>query len=313
LKLFIVGGNSPTARDLIEVLRKNKVRFQAPADKNFDPDDPVGIAKLVTDYAPTQLINLADFISGNHSALRRAETTEDACYRVNARLPATLAEICDHLNIPIVHLSNAYVFDGTKKLGYNEADETNPQGVYGLASLQGERAVRRHTSHIVIRSGWLFGKKKRGLIKSWIRAAIRDRGEVSVSRRRFSPTYTGDLAAAILAVCQQIDCGANVWGTYHYSGLETKRENEFVEQVMRYAANSDESIYELLDSMKITELDVRAPEILNSTLSSKKIFDTFGIKQKSWHGHLQDVIKLLYSGASQSKTASNESAESDAA
>ena len=315
MKLFIVGGNSPTAKDLIEILRRNKVRFQAPADKNIDPDDPVGIAKLVTDYAPTQLINLADFISGNHSALRRAETTEESCYKINARLPATLSEICDHLNIPILHLSNAYVFDGTKKLGYSEVDETNPQGVYGLASLQGERAVRRHTSHIVIRSGWLFGKKKRGLIKSWIRAAIRNGGEVPVSKRRFSPTYTGDLAAAILAVCQQIDCDANVWGTYHYAGLETKRENEFVGQVMKYAANSDESIYELLDSMKITEQDVRAPEILNSTLSSKKIFDTFGIKQKSWHGHLQEVIKLLYGGTirSKSKTTASESAESDAA
>ena len=171
---------------------------------------------------------------------------------------------------------------------------TNPQGVYGLASLQGERAVRRHTSHIVIRSGWLFGKKKRGLIKSWIRAAIRDRGEVSVSRRRFSPTYTGDLAAAILAVCQQIDCGANVWGTYHYSGLETKRENEFVEQVMRYAANSDESIYELLDSMKITELDVRAPEILNSTLSSKKIFDTFGINDMNFLPQTGSLLLPLF-------------------
>ena len=72
MKLFIVGGNSPTAKDLIEILRMHKIRFKAPADKYFDPDDPVSIAKLVTDYAPTQLINLADFISGNHSALRRA-------------------------------------------------------------------------------------------------------------------------------------------------------------------------------------------------------------------------------------------------
>ncbi|MAX07573.1 MAG: hypothetical protein CMQ08_06320, partial [Gammaproteobacteria bacterium] len=183
---------------------------------------------------------------------------------------------------------------------------------YGLASLQGERAVRRHTSHIVIRSGWLFGKKKRGLIKSWIRAAARDQGQLPVSRRRFSPTHTGDLAAAILAVCQQIDCEANVWGTYHYSGLETKRENEFVEQVMKYAANHDELIYQLLDSIKITEQDVRAPEILNSTLSSKKIFDTFGIKQKSWHGDLQDVIKLLYGGTTLSKL-QIKSRESDAA
>lgn len=315
MKLFIVGGNSPTAKDLIEVLRQNRIRFQAPPDKYLDPGDPVGIAKLITDAAPTQLVNLADFISTNHSALRRAETTEDRCYQINSRLPGTLSEICDHLNIPIVHLSNAYVFDGTKKLGYNENDETNPQGVYGLASLQGERAVRRHNSHIVIRSGWLFGKKKKGLIKSWIRSAIRNRGQVPVSNRRLSPTYTGHLAQAILAVIKQVDCEANVWGTYHYAGLEAKREAEFVEQVIKYAANHDESIYQLLDSNRIINQDVHAPEIFNSTLSSKKIFDTFGIKQKSWHGDLQEVIKTLYGGVSRSEdTAENDSSsESDAA
>ena len=315
MKLFIIGGNSPTAKDLIEVLRKRRIRFQAPPAKYFDPSDPVGIANLVTAAEPTQLINLADFISTNHSALRRAETTEDRCYQINSHLPAVLSEVCDHLNIPILHLSNAYVFDGMKKLGYNENDDTNPQGVYGLASLQGERVVRQHNNHIVIRSGWLFGKKKKGLIKSWIRVAKKNRGQVPVTSRRLSPTYTGHLAQAILAVIQQVDCDANVWGTYHYSGLETKREIEFVEQVIKYAANDDEPIYQLLDSINIVEQDVHAPEIFNSTLSSKKIFDTFGIKQKSWHGDLQEVIKTLYEGVyrSEGTTPENESTESDAA
>ena len=294
MKLFIVGGNSPTATDLLELLKKQKIPYKAPPDKYFNPDEGVAIAKMITDYGPTQLINLADFISGNHSSLRRAETTQDGCYQINANLPVALAEITNHLNIPVIHLSNAYVFDGTKKLSYNENDETNPQGIYGMATLKGERAIRKHPDHVIIRPGWLFGRKKRGLIKSWIRIAKRDDGRVSVSRRRFSPTYTGDLATAILAIAKQVDCDAKVWGTFHYSSLETKREKEFVEQVIKYAANHDARIYQLLDSLSVSENEVHAPEVLNSTLSSKKIFDTFGIKQKSWHGELQKVIKLLY-------------------
>ena len=294
MKLFIVGGNSPTATDLLELLKKQKIPYKAPPDKYFNPDEGVAIAKMITDYGPTQLINLADFISGNHSSLRRAETAQDGCYQINANLPVALAEITNHLNIPVIHLSNAYVFDGTKKLSYNENDETNPQGIYGMATLKGERAIRKHPDHVIIRPGWLFGRKKRGLIKSWIRIAKRDDGRVSVSRRRFSPTYTGDLATAILAIAKQVDCDAKVWGTFHYSSLETKREKEFVEQVIKYAANHDARIYQLLDSLSVSENEVHAPEVLNSTLSSKKIFDTFGIKQKSWHGELQKVIKLLY-------------------
>lgn len=294
MKLFLVGANSPTGKGLIDILRQRKIRFQAPADKHFLPENAVEIAKMVTDYSPSQLINMADFISGNHSALKRAESSEQRCQQINARLPATLAEICNHLNVPMVHLSNSYVFDGEKKLGYNENDGTNPQGVYGRYSLEGEKAVEEHNAHIIIRSGWLFGTHKKGLIKSWISSVKKNEGRLELARRRFSPTYTGDLAAAILAVSQQVDCEANVWGTYHYSGLETKKEAEFAEQTIKYAANHDEDIYQLLDSLVITDREARLPEIPNSTLSSKKIFDTFGIKPKSWHGNLQATIKSLY-------------------
>jgi len=294
VKLFLIGGNSPTGKCLVEILRKRKIRFLAPAEKHFDPPNSAVIKKLVADYAPTQLVNMADFISGNHSALKRAETTAARCYQINQDLPAKLVDICRLHNIPMLHLSNGYVFDGEKRLGYTENDDTNPQGVYGRCSLAGEDAVRLHEQHIILRSGWLFGRFKKGLIKSWIRSAKKNQGEVTVTRRYFSPTPTDDVAAAILAICQQVDCDANVWGTYHYSGLGTKKEKEFAEQTLKYAANHDEEIYQLLENFKFIEQEARPPEIRNSTLSSKKIFDTFGIKQKSWHGDLQDAIKLLY-------------------
>ena len=294
MRLFLAGTNSPTGKDLIEILRRRKIRFMAPPDKLFDPNNRNAIAKMLTDYGPSQMINLTDFISGNHSALKRAESASERCLKVNAELPASLAEVCSDLSVPMMHLSTAYVFEGDKRLAYNENDEANPRGIYGASALRGEQAVRQHPSHLIIRPGWLFGKWKRGLIKSWIRTAIKNQGIVQVTKRRLSPTFTGDLASAIVAISQQIDCGANVWGTYHYSGLESKEEIEFAELVLKYAANFDESIYELLDTLQFIERESRAPEIANSTLSSKKIFDTFGIKQKSWRGKLQEVVKRLY-------------------
>ena len=294
MRLFLAGTNSPTGKDLIEILRRRKIRFMAPPDKLFDPNNRNAIAKMLTDYGPSQMINLTDFISGNHSALKRAESASERCLKVNAELPASLAEVCSDLSVPMLHLSTAYVFEGDKRLAYNENDETNPRGIYGASALRGEQAVRQHPSHLIIRPGWLFGKWKRGLIKSWIRTAIKNQGVVQVTKRRLSPTFTGDLASAIVAIAQQIDCGANVWGTYHYSGLESREEIEIAELVLKYAANFDESIYELLDTLQFIERESRAPEILNSTLSSKKIFDTFGIKQKSWLGKLQEVAKRLY-------------------
>ena len=82
--------------------------------------------------------------------------------------------------------------------------------------------------------------------------------------------------------------------------METKTESEFAEQTLKYAANNDEKIYQLLDNKKVIERDVRSPEIHSATLSSKKISDTFGIKQRSWHGNLQDTVKSLYAGKKKS-------------
>lgn len=111
---------------------------------------------------------------------------------------------------------------------------------------------------------------------------------------RYSPTPNEDIARVLLAVCRQVDCDANVWGTYHYCGLETKKEIEFVQQVLKYASQHDEQIYQYLDNFTLTETEPKKPQVPNTTLSSKKIFDTFGIKQRSWHGSLQATIKTIY-------------------
>lgn len=294
MRLFLAGGNSPTGKELQEILRRRRIRFQAPADKHFDPDNAVAVARMITEYAPTQLINLTDFISGHHRALLRAESSEPRCFAVNARLPAVLAEICDHLNVPMLHLSNAYVFDGEKRLGYNENDPPAPRGVYGRASLEGERAVRRHRAHVIVRHGWLFGSWKKGLIRAWIRELGQGAGQIAVAKRRLSPTWTGDLADALLAICRQVDCQANVWGTYHLSGLETKEEKGFAAQALKYAARHDGALAAALEGLRLVERPVRPPEIYNSTLSGKKLFDTFAIRQKSWHGRLKEVVRELH-------------------
>ena len=294
MKLFLVGARSPTGKALVEILRKRRIPFLAPAEKHFTPANAPAIAAMIGEYGPTQLINLADFISGYHVALNRAQFMEERCRAINAELPGVLAEICQRREIPLLHLSSAYVFDGGKKLAYGEHDTPDPAGVYGRCSLEGEELARQWPRHIVLRPGWLFGPHKRGLIKSWLRSIKRHGGEVEVRRRRLSPTSTEDLAWAIVAVCEQVDCDANVWGVYHYCGLTPSWEKQIAALALEYAATRDEEIYRLLDRVNLVEKPVRAPEIFNSTLSGKKLFDTFGIKPRGWQEQLRKTVQSLY-------------------
>ena len=91
--------------------------------------------------------------------------------------------------------------------------------------------------HIILRTGWVFGVGQDELIRRWIQEAREAEGAVTVYRRKFSPTPVEDVARVLMAIALQVDCQANVWGTYHYCGLETKRESEFVQHVLKLAAD----------------------------------------------------------------------------
>jgi dTDP-4-dehydrorhamnose reductase len=281
--------------ELIKQLQQRGVEYFAPEPGRIDSRDPLSVAKVITQCAPDQVINLASYRAGSQLAILEAEKNPQDCDAINNEQASVIAQVCDHLNIPLVHLSSAYVFNGDKKLGYSEQDATKPVGVYGATSLSGEQAICGVLEkHIIVRTGWIFGQGQDELIRRWIAEARAAEGAVSVSRRKFSPTPVEDVARVLMAIALQVDCHANVWGIYHYCGLETKRESEFVQQVLKLAAQHDESVYKLLDHLSLNLLRADPPEIANTTLATKKIFDTFGIKQRSWNGSLQNLIKSFY-------------------
>jgi dTDP-4-dehydrorhamnose reductase len=294
VKLLIAGVESPTGLELVELLKAQGVAFQAVPENLLANADKEALERLFFSQRPDQLVNLHTFDSASQSALQNAESAAQRCEQVQSDHTGLLAAACERHEVPMLHLSTCYVFDGEKRLGYNEQDDTNPSGVYGATALQGELKVRNLAKHVLLRIGWPFGRHQHDGIESWIQSCKQQSGKLDLQQRRFSPTPNEDAARVILAICRQVDCEASVWGTYHYCGLETKKEIEFVQQVLKYASQHDEQIYQYLDNFSMTEVLPDHPEVHNSTLSSKKIFDTFGIKQRSWHGSLQATIKTIY-------------------
>lgn len=310
MKLLIAGAESPIGVELLKLLQQRGIEYFAPERGKLDPRDSLQVARVLTKCSPDQVINLASYKAGSQLAIHAAEQSPEECELINHAQPSVLAQACDHLNIPIVHLSTAYVFNGDKKLGYNELDVVKPIGVYGASSLRGEEAINASVEkHIILRTGWVFGVGQDELIRRWIQEAKEAEGAVTVFRRKFSPTPVEDVARVLLAIALQVDCQAKVWGTYHYCGLETKRESEFVQHVLKLAAQHDEGVYQLLDHLSLNLLRADPPEIVNTTLATKKIFDTFGIKQRSWHGSLQVLIKSLLKAPAQESAAQESAAQ----
>lgn len=292
MKLLLVGADSAVGRELVSQLQQRSIEYLVPGDDEIDVHDPLSAARVITRCAPDQVINLASFGAGSQLADYQAEQDPERCDELNHQLAALLAQVCDHLNIPLIHLSSAHVFSGGKKLAYTEQDKTAPLGVYGKTTLAGELAIAATMdAWVILRAGWIFGPGQDEFLRRWLTEVVETDGSITTRRCKFSPTPANDVARALLAIALQIDCNASIWGVYHYCSADARRESEFAREVIRIAARHDEAIYRLLDHLTVNPVDVAAPDMANATLSSKKVFDTFGIKQRPWQPSLEKLIK----------------------
>ena len=169
---------------------------------DLDISDLAAVEAAVADVAPEIVINCAAY-----TKVDDAEADgRDAAHLINGVAPGYLAGAAAMAGAWIVHVSTDYVFDGTKTTGpYLESDATAPQSVYGASKLEGELAVAQAAplSHTIVRSSWLFGNHGSCFPATMLKlASTRDSLSV-VNDQRGCPTFTPDLAMALLAVASQ--------------------------------------------------------------------------------------------------------------
>ena len=140
-----------------------------------------------------------------------AERDPDAAYRVNALGSWIVAVACAARGVPLCAVSTDFVFDGAKAEPYTEFDAPHPLGHYGASKLAGENCIRQVChQHWIVRTSWLFGVRGKCFPDSILRAA-ETRPELRVvADQRGTPTYTPDLAAALVRLI-----GSPLYGTYH--------------------------------------------------------------------------------------------------
>lgn len=293
MKLLIFGANSQTGQELTGLLDTHSVDYVSLAADEVDVLKAKDIIGAVGKVNPTQLINVSTYAN-----LQRVESDPEAaktCDLINTEGVASLGRVCEQLDIPIIHHSSSYVFDGKKKGTYTEEDKVNPQGWYGKSKWYGERALKEEAKrHIILRTDWLFSRYLHQYFERIIAECKENKGKVQVVDNRFSPTHAYEAARAIFAIVKQIDCNAEVWGTYHYNAMQPVNQGQFVQHFLEEAAKLDKALEKLLPSLDIELLPVELPYIRNSALNCEKIMATFGIKQRSRVEGVREVLDGLY-------------------
>lgn len=135
-----------------------------------------------------------------------AESDEAGAYAVNAAGPENIARACARAGARMIHVSTDYVFggdfDGGAPHPYEPDDPTAPQGVYARSKLAGEKAVLAALPEaVIVRTAWVYtGADGKDFVAVMRRLAAGEDPVNVVDDQVGSPTYVGDLAAALLQV-----------------------------------------------------------------------------------------------------------------
>jgi dTDP-4-dehydrorhamnose reductase len=230
--VLITGGGGQLASDLERLLAERAAVVAAPSRAELNVTDDEALRRTFDSLHPELVFNCAAF----HN-VEVCETEVDRSFEVNARAVKRLAERCEEAGAALVHLSTNYVFDGTREEPYAEHDLPNPRSVYAISKLAGEYAALSYSSRaLVARTAGLYGlhgsaSKGGNFVTRMVgRAREPDARLRMVADQRLSPTYTADLAAALV---DAVDRGAT--GLVHLTASGACSWFEFTEAIMEIA------------------------------------------------------------------------------
>lgn len=283
MHVLVVHDYGPFGKVLLERLRQTHLRVSPllvsdPANADLDSLD---------NWIPedTDLIVNALWLDDPEVAEVHREVVHEAAFS----LPLALARHASERDMAMLQLSSCYVFDGRKQGAYIASNPGQPVNELGRWQWECEQALRSTLPrHILLRTGWSLGRFVRKLHDS-----VGKVDSLALPGRCLGqPVAVRDLARVMAAIVLQLDCGAEVWGTYQYAGSE---EVNLYELGLAIAGmpGIPESI-RVVDELP----DWGHLEPVNTTMVCTKIKNTFGIKQLPWRTWLSEEVAMSKEGNS---------------
>ena len=158
--------------------------------KDCDITDAANVQRFVAEVKPDRIINCAAY-----TAVDKAETDEAEAVRINAYGAGVAARAAVQANVPFIHISTDYVFDGQQATPYAEDAKANPLGAYARSKWQGEEAVRAAGgAWTIVRTGELYGDAVPSFFAAIFKRALAGQPLKVVNDQLVSPTWTRELA-----------------------------------------------------------------------------------------------------------------------
>lgn len=175
--------------------------------------------------------------AAGYTQVDSAESNSSAAYALNETGPRALAQACAAIDIPLVHISTDYVFDGRKAGAYVEDDPVAPRSVYGASKAAGERAVREiGVRAAIVRTSWLYSAGGSNFARTMLRLAQSQDEVRVVNDQHGAPTWVDDLADASYAIAARLfERDPSAEGIFHFANSGATTWAGFAEAVFEHA------------------------------------------------------------------------------
>ena len=276
MKALVTGSAGMLAKDLIPCLLKMSHEVLAPPEDKLDITNLGVVRHAVDEFAPELIINCAAYTN-----VDEAEKQEHQALMVNGLGVQNLCILCQEHDIPLVHFSTDYVFDGTKPSPYTIYDETNPINAYGRSKLLGEKYILWLLSKFyLLRTSWLFGLHGKNFIETMLEIGQKQKQVSVVTDQKGCPTWTRHLAEATVAL---IETGR--YGIYHVTNSEPTTWFDFTKEIFRLAGMSTEVL-----PITSEQFPRPAKRPSNSVLDPFPLKEVLGRGMPSWKVALKEYL-----------------------
>ncbi len=243
--------------------------------------------KDVLDFKPDYLFHL-----GAYTDLEFCEMNADESYLTNTLSVENAVYLANELNIPLLYISTAGIFDGKKDL-YDDWDMPNPLGVYARSKYMGERFVCENAKRfLVCRAGWMMGagpQKDKKFIQKLMKQLKDGKKELFiVNDKDGTPTYTHDFAKTVKNLIQK-----EYWGLYNcVCGGQTSRL-EVAQELLKLIGKENEVKINVVSSDYFAK-EYFADRPASERLLTRKLQLRGVSEMRDWRISLKEYIETYY-------------------
>jgi dTDP-4-dehydrorhamnose reductase len=295
LKILVTGKNGQVGFELQRALAPLG-EIIAVDHAECDLADADAIRELVRQVAPDVIVNPAAY-----TAVDKAEADQATATAVNAQAPRVFGEEAARLGALVVHYSTDYVFNGTKEGAYSEADQPDPQSVYGSTKFAGERALAEvNPRHLILRTSWVVGAHGGNFAKTMLRLAA-ERDQLSVVADQFgaptSAALLADMTAQLIRQYQREGADAFPYGTYHVSASGETNWCDYARFVIGEALAAGKVLKvgpDAITPLTTAQYPTPAKRPANSRLDTSHFRSTFGLRLPHWQESVRHILQQIF-------------------